>query len=232
VVEIVFDDDGTLIPLVLDAAPEEIHRAASIATEVEVERGVSVADHVRPERRMLQLNVVISDTPIAPTSDLSGDVRAKDIEMPGRRVHTRGARQSGPTSFEAAESEERAAPSTRVQIYQPDSTPTRVQDSWAIVLDAMNRALLATVSTGLESYSNQVLIEAQVTRTAQDGTWIRAQLTFVQIRMVATELVSDPTPARARDRRQDDRGSQATTEAEPQLQSLALRGLTFAGVSP
>ncbi len=216
-VQILFDDDGTLIPLVLDAAPEEVHRASATATENEVERGISVADHVRPDRRTLLLNVVISDTPIRPTSDLSGDVREKSIEMPGRRVHTRGARQTGATTFDPAESEERAAPSMKVQIYQPDSTPTRVQDSWSIVLYAMNRALLATVSTGLETYSSQVLIEAQVTRTAQDGSWIRAQLTFVEIRTVSTERVTDPTPARPRDRRQVDRGSVGTSEAEPEV---------------
>jgi hypothetical protein len=204
IVSIVFDDAGELVPLVLDAATDEIHRASATATESEVERGVSIADHVRAERRQLQLNVVISDTPIAPTSDLSGEVRARDVEVKGTAT-------------------------AKLQIYEPASTPTRVQDSWKIIRDAQQRALLATIATKLETYVDQVLIDASVTRTAQDGTWIRAELTFVQIRQVATETVSDPTPARARGRRQQDRGSQSTREAEPQQQSLAAQAVDFFG---
>src|SRR5690606_24054762 len=64
--DIVFDDGGTLVPVVIDATPEERHRMSAIATDQEVERGVTTTDHVRPEPRLLTLQAVISDTPLGP----------------------------------------------------------------------------------------------------------------------------------------------------------------------
>lgn len=171
------DDDGRLIALQLDATPEEIHRASAHATENEVERGVAVVDHVRPERRVLTLNVVISDTPLD----------AGDREL------------------------------------------TRTRDVWAQLIDARDRALLAQITTRLETYEDMVLVEAETTRTSADGTWIRAQLTFAEIRRVSTELVDDPTPTRPRDRSQENLGPQATEDASERQESFAHRGLRDLG---
>lgn len=211
VVEIVFDDDGTLVPLVLDAAIEERHRMGAIATEHPVERGVAITDHVRPERRTLTVQVAISDTPIRATRALGGSVRPVELDLPGRRVHTRGARRDG-EQWEPAEVQERAAPPIRAQVFHPDSEPTRVRDSWELLLRARDNALLAVVTTGLETYEDMVLTEAVTNRTAADGSWIKADLTFAQVRRVATQLVDDPTPIRPRDRRQVNRGTQSTEE--------------------
>lgn len=226
--DIVFEDGDQLLALVVDATVEEIHRASAQATEQPVERGVDVTDHVRPERRALTLNVVISDTPIRPTDALGGEVERVELELPARRVHAEHARRSGPTSFEGAEVEERAAPTTYVEVFRPsEEEPTRVADSWALLLDARDRALLAVVTTGLETYEDMVLIEAHTTRSAKDGSWLRAELHFAQVRQVSTELVDDPTPARARDRRQQERGSQGTDEASPELQSVGVQALDW-----
>jgi hypothetical protein len=103
--------------------------------------------------------------------------------------------------------------------------PTRVADTWAQLVDARDRALPAIITTRLEQLDDMVLIEATVTRTAKDGSWIRAELTFAEIRQVSTELVDDPVPARARDREQTDLGEQALEPAEetPQLRSVLDR---------
>ncbi|MGE0785985.1 MAG: phage baseplate protein [Sandaracinaceae bacterium] len=221
--DIVFDDDGTLVPVVIDATPEERHRMSAIATDHDVERGVTITDHVRPEPRTLTLLAVISDTPIRATDALGGSLQTYELELPARSAHSRSARQTGPSSWEPAEVSERAADPVRVQLFTPDvENPTRVVDTWATLLDARDRALLATVTTRLETYESMVLLEATTTRTAADGTWIRCELTFRQIRQVALELVDDPVPARPRDRARVDRGSQSTEEASPQLTSVFL----------
>ncbi len=173
-VEIVFADGDRLVALVLDATLEERHRASAQATEHEVERGVAVTDHVRPERRVLTLDVVISDAPLGAAA--------------------------------------------------PDTEPTRVVDAWATLLDARDRALLAVVTTRLETYEDMVLTEASTTRTAADGSWIRVEVTFSEVRQVATELVDDPVPERSRDHRQENVGSQATAEATPRMQSALVQG--------
>lgn len=229
--DIVFDDAGTLVAVVIDATVEERHRMAAIATDQEVERGVAVTDHVRPEPRLLTLQAVISDTPIRPTEALGGGLQTYELELPGLGYHAKPARQTGPSSWAAAELGERAADPIRVQLYTPDQAePTRVVDTWRALLDARDRALRATITTRLETYESMVLIEANTTRTAQDGTWIKCELTFKQIRTVASELVDDPVPARARDRRQQNRGSQSTEEAPPQMTSLLQRGLDLLGL--
>lgn len=172
--DIVFDDGGVLVPFVIEVTEEERHRMSAQVTEHPVERGASITDHMRPERDVLTLQVVISATPLfAPDEDL----------------------------------------------------PTRIRDAWEQLLDARNRALLAVVTTSTRTYEDMVLIEAVASKRSADGTWLRAELTFAEVVLVATELVDDPTPARPRDRIQKNVGDQATTEAPPQLRSVARRAL-------
>lgn len=102
---------------------------------------------------------------------------------------------------------------------------TRCVDSWEQIEDAANRGLRATIATTLKTYENMVILNAHVTRRAADGTWIQAELTFVPIREVSSELVDDPVPARERDRRQVSRGAQGTEEASPRLRSIAQRSV-------
>jgi hypothetical protein len=186
-IDIVFEDqvDGvtTFIPLIVDAAPEQNHRANAMATENEVERGADITDHYRAERRLVSLKVVISDTPIAPTPDLGGSLQATSIERPGGQP-------------------------IRVSVYTPSSAPTRVADSWRILMAARDRGLPAIVTTRLDTYTDVVLLECQVNTTARDGTWIVVDLTFGQIRTVATqEVEARRVPARVRDRPPADDGS-------------------------
>lgn len=175
--EIVFDDDGALVPFIFDVAPEERHRSTAIATEHEVERGAAISDYVRAERAVFTIEVVISDTPL----------------------------------------------------FAPDGIENRARDAWDQLVDAQQRALLAIVTVPLRTYENMALLEAVTTRRAADGSWIRAELTFGEVRQVSTELVDDPVPARARDRDEENRGSQAAEEAPPRLRSLAVQGLDGLG---
>lgn len=183
-IDIVFmdhDEAGDVpVALVVDAVPEERHRLSATATEIEVERGVDITDHVRPNRDPLTLDVVISDTPLF--------------------------------------------------FLDPDEELTRAKDAWEQLDDARTRALLAIVTTKWKTYEDMVLTEAIATRTAADGSWIHAELTFMPIRQVSTQTVEDPVPARAHDRRETDRGSQATTEAPEQLQSVSYQGLAALGL--
>ena len=212
--DIVFEDGDQLLALVVDATVEEIHRASAQATEQPVERGVDVTDHVRPERRALTLNVVISDTPIRATDALGGEVERVELELPARRVHAEHARRTGPTSFEGAERSRSAPrPTTYVEVFRPsEEEPTRVADSWALLLDARDRALLAVVTTGLETYEDMVLIEAHTTRSAQG-------------RLVASRgasLRAGPAGLDRAGRRSDARPARATGDSR----SAARRGPT------
>lgn len=229
-IDVVFTDPdtGALIPLVLDAAPTEQHRANAIATEQEVERGVSVADHVRAERRTLTVEAVISDTPIATNAAIAVLPQLVELEQPSRL--TQGPPKFDGRTWEGATPAIGAAPPGKATVLQPSTLPKRVADTWAILMDARDRALLAIVTTKWETYEDCVLLEVLANRTAADGSWMRATLTFAELRLVSTELVDDPVPARPRDRRQVDRGSQEAQESQPRLRSIARRG--FDSVAP
>lgn len=191
-VEIVFDDAGTLIPVLLDAAPEETHRAGAVATEQEVERGVAISDHVRPERRVLTLTIVLTDSGL-----LGGNIPGSQQAL---------ALPSGASAM----------------VFTPDDPAvTHVRDTWAKLIDARDRALLATITTRIETLSSMALIDIETTRTAANGTWIEVELSFAEIRTVSTELVDVPTPVRARDQAERPAGAQAPQDASPQLESLA-----------
>jgi hypothetical protein len=103
----------------------------------------------------------------------------------------------------------------------PGGMQTRCRDAWALLLEARNRALEATITTGLDTYEGMILAKADTRITAADGSWIRMSLEFVEIQKASTELVADPTPNRARST--TDRGSQSTTETTPHLRSVLFR---------
>ncbi|MEM9407169.1 MAG: phage baseplate protein [Acidobacteriota bacterium] len=211
-VEIVFEDGADLVPLVLDAAPEERHRASSIATENEVEEGVAITDHVRPERRTLTLDVVISDTPIEATAAVTLLQNAVDVDLGEQIQRISDATLDGET-WRPAEYDAKAS-SAQLAVLQPAEPTTRVVDAWRQIIDARDRVLRATVTTKIETYESMVLIEAIVNRTAEDGTWLRAELTFAEIRDVATEFVVDEVALRPRDRPEGNNGSQEGTAIE------------------
>jgi hypothetical protein len=111
-----------------------------------------------------------------------------------------------------------------------DSLEFRTREAWLTLEDARDRHLPAVIVTELKTYGEDtdlLLKEAVTTRTNKDRTWIRASLTFGQMRTFSTELVDDPTPTRPRDQHTTDIGSQSTTEASSeQLTSLLANPAT------
>lgn len=110
-----------------------------------------------------------------------------------------------------------------------NETPSRMRDAWALLTTARDAGQLAIITTAIATYEDMVLIEAQAPRVAADGTWLRAELTFKEVRFVTTQVVADPVPARARDRRQVDRGQQGTEEAPERRRSILHRGVGLLG---
>lgn len=214
VVDIVFrEPDGQLLPLVLDAAIDEGHRANATVTQHEVEEGVDISDHYRAERRMLTLDVRISDTPVRPNFAVRMALQPVPADLPSRLQPTTDAVYDG-TRWRVPSLVPQAAPPVQLAAYQPLGQVSRIADSWQVLMDARERALLADITTKYDVYLDMALTELSAPRSAEDGTWLRASLTFEEVRSVSSELVDDPVPARVRDRRQRDRGSQETEDVE------------------
>lgn len=222
-IDVVFFDEQTdgslrLIPLVFDATPQEQHRSSSIATEDEIETGASTTDHLRPERRSLTFEAVITDIPIASNDAITVFEEATELAIPGGRSLTRPARfESG--EAKPAEFEEDAGRLVRATILGAGGEVTRVDDALALLEDVRQRALLAIVTTRFETYEDMALLEMVATRTAADGSWLRAQFTFRELGFQSVEIVEDPLPLRPRDRMQEEKGAQETTPAPDRLVS-------------
>lgn len=110
-----------------------------------------------------------------------------------------------------------------------DQLAFNTREAWARLEDARDRHLPAVIVTNLKTYGEDVdlmLKEATTTITAKDGSWIRASLTFGQMPTFSTETVDDPTPARPRDQRTTDIGSQSTTPATDQQRVSLLANPT------
>lgn len=231
--DIVFETPtGELLAVVVDAVTSETHRLRGVATEQEVELGVRITDHYRVERDTLSLEVVISDTPIDVVEGREGErwvgvegaVRPADLTMPDRLVTTRLASGAQPKA-RGVETKKTGTPALTASFFQVDGDEvTRTVDSWAIFQEARDGAYLAIVTTGLRTYEDMVLLSAETTRTAKDGTWIICQLEFAQITQVATELVDVPVTA-PRNRRQVNQGAQPTEEATPEQLRSALHSI-------
>lgn len=231
--EILFEaTSGDLVALLADAVVTEgPHRLANLTTEQEVEAGAAITDHVRPDVDSMQLEIVISNTPIRDL-EASPDVfyfgvtgALEDLPLDLRTGPALTAySQAGPPA-KGPELADASAPDVTAQAWTPDGDVTRVEDSWSALEQARDEAWPATITTGLRTYERMVLLSAETTRTAADGTWIRVFLEFRQIREVATELVEVEAPARPRGRRATEAGRTPTDETdeatEPRVSVLA-----------
>lgn len=238
--DIVFEDpsDRSLYAVLPDVVVSESHKASATATEQPVELGAAITDHVIPQQDRLSLEVVFSDTPLSSrlTDDEARQIFAFEVEVEERTVDlelpagpaTRALASANPPRGVAIERRDR--PGMSVTLSQPtQGEVTRTRDSWGLLLSARDGAWLATITTALRTYESMVLVSAETTRTAKDGTWIVCQLEFVQITQVATELVDAPVTA-PRNRRGVNQGPQPTEEASEPQQSLAFQALGAFGL--
>lgn len=100
------------------------------------------------------------------------------------------------------------------------SQQTRRKNAWTLLERIRDEHLPTLITTPLRNYDDMVLLEAAGAQKHADGTWLRFTVHFEPMQTFQTQLVDDPTPARARERAQTQLGTQSTTEAPPQLVSL------------
>jgi hypothetical protein len=217
VIDVVFDRNWYMIgAIAIDAVTREVHRLAGEVTTHPVEQGSDISDHYRPAPRAIELEGIITDTPIGvPGSHNNGAKlvqRTFDIptELFGMRL--------GPIPISIAGPTQQGSVSTF-------STPMeRVRSTWEEFEAIFAERKVITIVTSLRAYEDMVLTELEVDRKSGSYRFnaFAQQITTVQ----SGRSAAAPVPKVKRAVPKVDKGKQAPKPAPPvDTRSLLAAGL-------
>ena len=215
-IDIVFEKGFyTIGAIAVDAMVREVHRLAGEATSHPVEAGSDISDHYRPAPRGIELEGIITDTPIGvPGSHENGAVPVqRTFEIPTELFGMR----LGPIPISIPGFSKQGSVTTF------STTMERVRSTWEEFESMFAERKVITIVTSLRSYEDMVLTELTVDR--KPGSYhfscFGQQITTVQSGRSATV----PIPKVKRAIPKVDKGKQQPAVA-PTLEerSVALRG--------
>ena len=216
----------------VDFTLREVHARGADVTEHPVERGADIADHIRPRLPELQLEGIVTNTPIeVPASHL--DTSREDpspilIEgepsvgvaglIPGV---DQGVALAGVVGIELRSKRQFSGVALHF-LTEFD----RVGAVWEALQQTVDGGKLVTVVTALQTYDNMAVLDLQANRdrpgVLQFGCTVR------QVRVVSSDTAKLPTPVDARGKPKKSAGKKSTTAAggaggEPLPSSLAAK---------
>lgn len=206
----ILPDSGTEIDF--DLVVSENHTNSSQVTDHPVEKGVNVADHVRPEPVTLSLEVVMTNTPLDP-DDHGGSVVPITIELP-----------TWTPSNPIAQAESAVSGAVKEALFGPKPPlvingviyPTpfdKIQETHNALTTLERSGGTMTVVTSTKNYGDMVLTRVGYERTEWGtGTF---KLDFRNIRTVTTQTVVAPKPLEPRGTPKQSKGSQSTSPLSP-----------------
>lgn len=193
-----------------DATVREDHVSTATITEHPIEEGASVSDHVRDDLDSIEMQIVVSNTPIDVPSDHADGVA--------------GSQQS----VELRASDGSDLGSALALVF--DGTLARVRSVYEELLDLKERGQQLTVMTSLREYEDMVVKKVTPTRDAATGNSLVASVEFKQVSIVSSEIVDAPEPRETRGNNESERGRENTEEDGSESQSaLARIGDTLSG---
>ncbi len=197
--------------LLFDVVTGETHTIQNEITEHPVESGANVTDHVRSMLDTISLEVFVSNTPTMFQDRFFGqdigEYRAVPIAPPGN---------------EDARISELAA-----TVIQWENPVNNVSETYRLLRKWRDDAELLTVVTPLWDYTNMLIREVSVPRTAKEGTGAKMTIELKQIRLVEVRLVPTPIPTEVRGKKSSDKGAKNGKEdtSENQKKSVAASAL-------
>lgn len=160
--------DGTSDNVYLDASVNETHGAMAQVTDHQVESGPNVTDYIRPMPRRLQIEGVVTNTPIAtPKSQARGVV--------GQNATFQGSSPSGAQVNWTA--------------LQFNGEFDRIRDVYGALVDAALAGAIFSVVTTLANYESFAIVNFSVPRNVGSGNAIQFSIEFQEIRIVTTQTV-------------------------------------------
>lgn len=145
--------------VIADASPSEQHVGANTITDHPVEEGANISDHSRPEPDRVQIEAVVSNTPITPSQQL-------------RTI------QSGSVQFSST---------SQVDV-KIGATDGYAQAAYDTLRQLKDDGVLVTVVTSLRTYYSMAIESITVPRTAANFDALVFSIQFKAIRVVKNKL--------------------------------------------
>lgn len=148
---------GQIDSVVIDAVITETHSYSSEITEHEVEAGAKISDHARPLADKLQLECLISNTP------LSREQQSREVEQGQFVFNTTAADDS------------------------PRNSPGRAGDAHDKLKQMQEDGKLVSVTTSLRTYTSMEIEGLTITRDAATGEALKFSCALKQVRIIETK---------------------------------------------
>ncbi len=218
------NDIGQLGAITLDAALSEIHHLGATVTDHPIEIGPNVADFIRPEPYSLEIEGVISNTPILLPADNVDGAREITISVKGAQPTLGGAvGRVIPIAGALLANVPIDAPRQSATVRGFDRPFDRVQAVFNALDVARSRGFLLTVHTSLKTYENMAAESVDVRREPSSGDSLVFTMRVKQIRIAKVDLVevpAIPTAAKAVGTKPTKKGAEVPA-APPEQQSVA-----------
>lgn len=149
-----------VISVVLDASITEMHTLANTVTDHPVEQGSNVTDHSRPEPDRVQLDCLVSNTPLS------------------QQQQTRAIQAQGGLTFQST-----AAAPTKI-----GAVDGRAQTVYGQLRQLRDNGILCKVVTQLRTYDSMAIESIGAPRDSKTFDALRFSIQFKQVRVVQNKL--------------------------------------------
>lgn len=184
---------GTRAGLIeLDAVISEAHESGADVTEHPVEAGVAITDHVRRKLRTLEIQGVVTSTPLVPAPDsVAKAVKEFEGELRGNAILNAipivSGVVAGGVNARIRQRVESGRTALGVDVRNP--AETRPVDVWAELERIKNEGQVVTVATTLGDYPSMVITSL---RTGGGVHSIEVSISLKEIVIVSTATAQIP----------------------------------------
>jgi len=173
---------------VLDAVVREIHTLSATVTTHPVEGGAKISDHMAAQPIKLELECLVTDTPLDKPKSHADGVELIGIDIPYK--------VKGPISI-------RLGPIGEIDPFAHDATAVvrgfsvdfnRVQAAWQAIRDLVGTKVV-TVVTSLGDYADMAIENVSAPREDAVTKTLKFTAVFTQIKTVSSKTTPAPIPA-------------------------------------
>lgn len=174
---------GNLNEIEFDATVQESHTSSATVTERNVEKGANVTDHVRPSQDKINVEAVVSNTPLrTPATNADGargnigQVAANTFTLD--RTSATLARQG---------KVDRNVVNSNASVLQFDKEFDRVRNVYEELVKIVSTPILVHIDTLIRTYEDMVITSLSAPRAVEDS--IHFSFEAVHVRFVESKTI-------------------------------------------